>query len=152
MKRIFLTTAFLFLLSGMIQSVFAQADGFGIGVILGEPTGLSLKKWTSQRGAFDVGVGWSISTEYLHVHADYLVHFMNAIGVNQGQLPLYLGLGASLNLTDNTQFGARVPLGINYIFGDVPLDLFAEIAPGLRLVPDTHFMLEGGVGIRFWLK
>ncbi|HLF34405.1 MAG TPA: hypothetical protein VI583_09215, partial [Cyclobacteriaceae bacterium] len=87
-----------------------------------------------------------------HIHVDYLAHFMNALEVNQGQLPLYLGIGGSLWTAADTHFGVRIPFGINYIFGDVPLDIFAEIAPGMQLIPATDLLLEGGIGIRYWIR
>lgn len=152
MKKVFLISVLFILVSGFFQFSFGQAKGFGAGIILGDPSGLSFKKWTTNRGAVDAGIGWSVYNESFHIHADYLVHFMHAIDINQGQLPLYAGIGASLNAGNPTSFGARIPLGINYIFGDVPLDLFAEIVPGLQLAPDTRFMLEAGVGIRYWFK
>ncbi len=153
MKKLFWATLFIILTTGTVQTLYAQADGFGLGIVLGDPTGISFKKWAGDRGAIDGGVGWNLNADIFHVHVDYLVHFMNAIEVNQGQLPLYLGIGGSLNAGNNiTHFGVRVPFGINYIFGDAPLDLFAEIAPGLQLIDQTDLLLEGGIGIRFWIR
>ncbi len=157
MKKTILTATFLILLSGAFQFSFGQAKGFGLGLILGEPTGISLKTWTSSRGAIDGAVAWGYqyynsNSGYLRIHADYLVHSFKLIDINQGQLPVYFGIGAKVVFANNPVFGARIPLGINYIFGDVPLDLFAEIVPGLDLVPSTDFALDGGVGIRYWFK
>ena len=155
MKRIFLSALLFVLFSGMAQTVFAQAKGFGLGIILGEPTGVSIKKWTGEHGAFDGAVAWSFTgSGYLHLHADYLRHSFKLIDVNQGQLPVYYGLGVKLVMANDPILGARIPLGINYIFGDAPLDLFAEIVPGLNLInnSDNMFFIEGGLGIRFWIK
>ena len=157
MKKILISTLFLIFISGAFQLTFGQAKGFGLGVVLGEPTGISFKSWTSPHGAFDGGVAWSVSnyynkSGYLHLHADYLVHNFKLVDVNQGQLPFYLGLGAKVVFANDPVFGARIPLGMNYIFGDVPLDLFAEIVPGLNFIPSTDFSLEGGIGIRYWFR
>ncbi len=133
--------------------VFAQAKGFGLGIVLGAPTGISMKSWVSHTGAVDGAVGWGFENGgYIHLHADYLVHNFKIVDVNQGQLPLYFGIGAKLVFANEPQFGARIPLGINYIFGDAPLDIFAEIVPELDLIPDTKFDLEGGIGIRYWFR
>ena len=40
------------------QDSLAQQRKFGLGVIIGEPTGLSAKLWTSSVNAFDFGLGW----------------------------------------------------------------------------------------------
>jgi len=46
----------------------------------------------------------------------------------------------------------RIPLGINYIFEKVPLDIFLEFVPLLDLVPGTNFRLKGAVGIRYYFS
>jgi len=152
MKRIFISIILFLSVATLSNKLFAQEKGFGLGVILGEPTGISFKSWTSSHGAVDGGVAWSINRSLLHIHVDYLVHNFKIIDVNQGQLPLYIGLGAKVVFANDPIFGARIPLGINYIFGDVPLDLFAEIVPTLDLIPETSFELEGGIGIRYWFR
>ncbi len=43
-----------------IQGAVAQDRDFGIGVIIGEPTGISAKLWTSPVNALDFGLGWSV--------------------------------------------------------------------------------------------
>ena len=57
---------------------FAHAqteNGLGIGVIIGEPTGLSIKKCIGNDRAIDVGVAWSFSENAsLHVLVDDLIH------------------------------------------------------------------------------
>ncbi|KPK98018.1 MAG: hypothetical protein AMJ90_10080, partial [candidate division Zixibacteria bacterium SM23_73_2] len=56
-------------------NVFAQEDGFGLGVIVGEPTGICGKLWTSGRTAVDGAVAWSFEGESsVHLHADFLYH------------------------------------------------------------------------------
>jgi hypothetical protein len=44
------------------QETVAQDRAFGLGVMIGEPTGVSAKLWTSAANAFDFGLGWSIRT------------------------------------------------------------------------------------------
>ena len=60
MKKIMISTLFLIFISGAFQLSFGQAEGFGLGVVLGEPTGISFKSWTSAHGAFDGAVAWSV--------------------------------------------------------------------------------------------
>jgi len=55
MKKYFI---FLFLVGVMFSTpLSAQNRGFGMGLMLGEPTGLSAKAWTSPINAVDFGLG-----------------------------------------------------------------------------------------------
>jgi hypothetical protein len=40
-------------------AVLAQDQDFGLGFMLGEPTGISFKKWTGSKTAIDGAVAWS---------------------------------------------------------------------------------------------
>ena len=57
MKKIII----LFLLGLILLpiTIKAQDSGIGLGIILGEPTGVSLKSWVGRREALDVAVAWS---------------------------------------------------------------------------------------------
>jgi hypothetical protein len=132
-------------------SIFAQDEGFGLGLIFGEPTGLSAKLWTSQRTALDAAVAWSFSgVGWLHLQADFLMHNYDIISVSEGKLPLYYGGGAYLAFSSDLGLGIRVPLGLAYQFEGAPVDVFAEIAPGLALLPDIGFYIGGGIGARYY--
>jgi hypothetical protein len=131
----------------------AQDSGFGLGLYLGEPTGVGMKGWVSPNGAVAGAVAWTFAGDgQLHIHADYHRHSFKLFNVDKGKLPVYYGIGAKIVFQDDPILGARIPLGINYIFDDAPLDIFAEIVPGLRLIPGTEFDMAGGVGIRFFFK
>jgi len=132
-------------------TALAQDADFGLGIILGEPTGISFKKWTGSQTAIDGAVAWSFSNkDSLHLHADYLVHNFNLIKVERGRLPLYYGLGIRLKLEEKSRFGFRIPVGISYIFEKASLDIFFELVPMLDLAPDTVFKIAGGIGIRYF--
>jgi hypothetical protein len=53
MKKNILFTMVLGLMIIMAKPITAQDHGFGMGIILGEPTGISAKLWTSRDNAFD---------------------------------------------------------------------------------------------------
>jgi len=132
-------------------AVLAQDQDFGLGFMLGEPTGISFKKWTGSKTAIDGAVAWSFSGEdSLHLHVDYLVHSFNLITVERGKAPLYFGLGARLKLGDPSRFGIRIPVGVSYIFEGASLDIFIELVPIFDLAPDTDFKVAGGIGIRYY--
>jgi len=67
-------------------------------------------------------------------------------------LPFYYGIGARIKTLDDVTLGVRVPLGLSYIFSDVPVDLFVELAPLLDLIPKTNFRINAAVGGRFYFE
>ncbi len=56
MRRIHITFYFVLI---TCSNIFAQNNGFGGGVILGEPTGFSAKLWLDDNSAADFGFGYS---------------------------------------------------------------------------------------------
>ena len=143
-------TIIIALLGLFSLGIAAQDSGFGAGVIFGEPTGLSLKSWMSSKTAVDAAVTWSAVDDFLYIHADFLIHNFNIIDVSDGQLPLYFGLGAKVGFGQDVIFGARIPIGLDYMFSGAPIDIFVEIVPGLTLLPEPGFDIDGGIGIRYW--
>lgn len=141
---------FLVLISLPI-AINSQSRGFGLGVVIGEPTGLSAKLWTGNSNAFDFAAAWSFKGEgKFLVQADYVWHTTNLNNGGNGALRFYYGIGGRLIMADDPLLGVRIPLGLNYQFAEAPIDLFAEIAPILDLTPETDFDAGGGIGIRFW--
>ena len=133
------------------MGLFAQSSGFGLGAVFGEPTGLSAKVWTGDKTAIDGALAWSFySPGFLHLHADFLIHNFDLIDVNEGKLPLYFGFGAFVNFASDLGLGIRIPLGLAYHFDSAPLEIFAEVVPGLSLLPATDFYIGGGIGIRYY--
>ena len=122
----------------------------GAGIIVGEPTGISLKYWNNINNAFDAGVSWSITNEYLHLHADYLMHKYDLFDITKGSLPLYYGVGGRILFADDPDIGARIPVGLNYLMEDDPIGFFVEVVPTLDLLPDVEFEMGGGIGVRYY--
>jgi len=156
----------LFLMGILSNISFAQSTGVGAGLILGEPTGISAKFWTSNVNAFDIAIGWSSSGEwervgnvfyynsgpnFLHIHADYLWHDFGVIK-SQERFPLYYGIGFHYDEGDGLPiaFGVRGVLGIDWMPRTVPLDVFVEFAPVLYLTPGLGFGIDAGIGTRFF--
>lgn len=121
----------------------------GLGIMLGEPSGVSLKVWNNSKTAWDLGVAWSLSgSSSLYAHTDYLWHHW--LDVDKGNLAFYIGVGARAVFSDDIHIGARVPLGLNYLIANSPFDLFLEVAPVLDLIPDTGSDANGALGVRFY--
>ena len=146
---------------------------FGLGLELGEPTGLNGKLFLSDSGALDFGVGWIYRHYYygdgLHIYADYLWHPVSLVSSAALELPLYLGAGLRFwefhycfqGLCDygGSAIGIRVPIGIAFEFNNVPLDIFLQLVPVLdflegdyydRYRDRAHVGVDVSAGIRYW--
>jgi hypothetical protein len=131
----------------------AQDHGLGLGILLGEPTGLSGKAWVSEKNAVDAGMAWSFrSSGFFHVHADYLWHFPLRDAEVQ-RFTAYAGVGGRLGIRSrDALLGVRIVGGLAYWPRGTPLDLFVEVAPILDLTPATEMSANGGIGIRFFFQ
>ena len=129
----------------------AQVRSFGLGVILGEPTGLSGKAVLSERNAVDAAIAWSFRRNgHLHLHADYLWLFPHVIRSSE-QFTLFAGLGGRIVLGRGYGvLGARIAGGISWLPRRSLLEIFLEVAPILDLVPATELSANGGLGIRLY--
>jgi hypothetical protein len=147
------------------KPITAQDHGFGIGVILGEPTGFSAKLWTSKVNAFDFGLGFSEGGDRIsyngnyndgsrvHFHMDYLWHSFNAISSTE-RFPLYYGIGGRFNSGAgyDDSFGIRGVFGIAWYPRSTPLDIFIELVPVFQLTSSVGFGIDAGLGIRFFFE
>lgn len=136
-------------------SAVAMADQarFGLGLIVGEPTGVNAKYFIDRHNAIDAGFGWSLTGDHdFHLYGDYLYHVYSLIHTDSGEAPFYFGVGGRVLIRDDkdNKAGIRIPVGLNYIFNNLPIDVFCEIVPILNVSPDTEFDLEGGVGARYY--
>ena len=151
MRKLLFVTASALAASGSVS-------GIGIGIIAGDPTGISLKQWLNDKTAVDAGIGWTFSGEdSFHLHADYLIHNFEILenGKMKGSLPIYYGIGGRYRYEEDdgggdSVFGVRVPVGISYIFPEAPVDIFFEVVPVLDLFPDTELEINAGVGVRYY--
>jgi len=137
----------------------AQSSGFGLGVIVGEPTGLSAKLWQTRRTAVDFAAAWSfVDDSAFHLHVDFVWHRFDLIRVDEGQLPLYFGLGGRVKFRDDdnddsdAEIGIRFPVGLDYLFASVPFDAFIEVVPILDVAPDSDVTLNASIGFRYWFQ
>jgi hypothetical protein len=121
------------------------------GVLLGEPTGFSLKFWTTWDTALDLGLAWSFSKKgYVNIHADYLFHKFDFFEADKNTFPIYFGVGGRLRLEeDDPRIGIRISIGLEYVFKEQPIALFFEIAPIVDIMPETEASMNGGIGVRF---
>ncbi|HWP82090.1 MAG TPA: hypothetical protein VNN76_05500 [Bacteroidota bacterium] len=137
----------------LTQSVPAQEKKLGVGVVIGLPTGFSVKYWQSSTIAYQGALGGSFGG--LAVGADYLIHsrpFKNP------DLPFYYGPGIFLGevgiggpkKVGTAALGVRAVFGVDYVFPQHPFDIALELGPALFLTPVTGIGVELGVAFRFY--
>ncbi len=170
MKRIlFLLIVVMF--GSNIEAVgqqFPRASGpsprsglFGLGVVVGEPTGLSAKYWTRSNRALDFALGASYYSDF-RFHATYLFHID---AFNYQRFPLFYGIGISITGKGNRTvvlgrntitrrgelgMGPRGALGVSYLLPSAPFDLFFEIGATLFVVQPVGLELDLLIGTRFY--
>lgn len=119
-----------------------------IGLVMGEPTGLNVKYWITDRYAFDAGAGWSVKKKLLDIYLDYQYHYFWS-EFDSKELPIYTGAGLMVSLSNDFMVGLRLPVGTEYLFEGPRLVLFAQVAPSLKLIPKPGIFVGGGLGIRY---
>jgi hypothetical protein len=146
-----------------VQKSYTQDRNFGLGIILGEPTGVSAKLWTSSTTAFDFGLGWSLGGDRLgrgdiyysgsrvHFHMDYLWHSFDAIHSTE-RFPLYYGIGGRINSGAgyDAAFAVRGVFGIAWMPRQTPVDVFLELVPSLQFTSSSNFAIDAGLGARYY--
>lgn len=133
----------------------ARAETVGIGLFLGEPSGLDLKIALGRRSAIDIVIGQTSfrdsRTDYFHM--TYLFNLFVARG-RSVLVPFRIGIGgAAIGVVDdNAHAAVRVPLEIGFRFRRTPVELYGEIAiKGVFYEdPFIDFDVDGGIGLRFY--
>ncbi|MFO7732142.1 MAG: hypothetical protein R6X21_00670 [Candidatus Aminicenantes bacterium] len=148
MKR---TALVLILMMALAGVSFARDGDIGLGLIFGEPSGISFKMWTGKTTAIDAAAAWSfVGGGFFQIHSDLLFHNFDLFEVEKGKMALYYGFGGRIKMAEETQVSLRIPVGVSYEFEDTSIELFLEIVPMLDLAPSTAAGFGGGVGFRYF--
>ena len=132
------------------DSTRADKGAFGVGIILGEPTGVSAKLYLADDHAIQGALGFGFVGGGLHVHADYVIHPLILQAREQFVLLVYVGAGVRVidyrngRDDDSIALGLRIVGGILFDFKQIPLDAFVEVAGVL----EDEFQEDAGAGSR----
>lgn len=138
----------------LLSFIFAASShaNKGLGIVLGQPTGLSGRIDTHSTTAWDAAMAWNLGkSSYLLVQADRLWVRPKAFKLDTTALDFYYGVGAIVSIPhSDLALAFRIPAGLSYRFRDPSLEIFGELAIAFTLVPSTDFDVLGGVGLRYW--
>ena len=154
----------LVIISSLIWANISWAGSYGpkekrvgAGVVLGDPSGLTIKGFISPRLSLGGIISWSFIDEAFLVVGDVDYEFLEIpIETDKISLPFYAGGGLKVGFDqggmdkDRTIVGIRVPFGVAVQWTRHPLEVFFEVAPGIDLAPSTKGDLTGGIGARFY--
>ena len=173
MKKLLLVFCAAVLLCSVSTTSQAQHKNWAIGLRLGEPAGLNVKKYIGKNNALDINIGaygnfygnrrnWgkgaAIMVNYL-----WQKHIPDAKG-----LQWYYGLGGQIGFrkdywwdknkytyeyySDETRLslGATGMIGLEWFIPKAPISLFVDVTPYVEVVPNIFGMsFQGGIGGRF---
>ena len=138
----------------------ADKGALGIGIILGEPTGLTAKLYLKDDQAIQGAVGSAFIGGGIQVHADYVFHPYILQTRPSFVLPFYFGPGVRvIDYSDGRDsnalaIGLRVVGGLLFDFKAVPLDAFIEVAGVLEYEfkdgAGAGLALNAGAGVRYY--
>jgi len=137
----------------------------GIGIILGDPTGITFKTvWSRQTdlsaslgssyfGALRVGVDWTWNFD---VFRDPSVHLYFgpgvALGVGNANGIFYRGASGNYyyRAGNESGLGIRGVIGLSGRVKAEPIEFFIEFGPMIGIVPNVGSSIDVGVGARFY--
>jgi hypothetical protein len=143
--------AALFLSLGVARAEFTVPEGFGLGFMLGAPSGLSASLPIGANNAFNFVAGYElVHRPNLVVTGNYVWHRRDLIQVEVGKCSFYYGPGARLRISSDPEVGLQAVVGIDYFFEGTPIQALFEIGPGINILPDTRPNATAGLGLRYF--
>lgn len=134
---------------------YGYEKDLGLGIVLGEPTGITADIPLNNRSSIDITGAWSFDDEgSFHIHSDYkYVFYQNTLDYGN-QLRAYFGVGGRFkdknDKHDEVRLGVRVPVGLSLFFAKYPIETFLEVAPIVDVVEETDGNFNAGLGARYY--
>lgn len=135
-----------------------KSEQLGLGIVVGDPTGISANYFLDNAHSIDAALAWSDSFTF-HLHGDYLLNKPRYFFVENKPIGLYYGIGARLRSRKSSKFasdedgielGARAPVGLKYVFFDPRIEIFGELSAVFDVMPKTALDFDIGVGARYY--
>ncbi|MFB6271393.1 MAG: hypothetical protein ABEL51_00720 [Salinibacter sp.] len=121
----------------------------GLGVHLGEPSGITAKIYNPNRASYDILAAWSLYENFFFLNGHALFeHPLSAQNVEQ-PLQWYIGPGAYLSVSNKAGFGVSGTIGVDILLAD-HFEIYLQATPRFELVGETKPYLGGGLGLRYY--
>jgi hypothetical protein len=154
----------LAVVEGAAGAQAVEKGSLGVGIIIGEPTGVAAKLYLDDDNAIQAAAGGAFIGGGLQVHADYLWHPWILEERDSFTMPVYLGPGARFIYYDKPDssddfvgVGVRAVGGILFDFKEIPLDVFLEVAGVIEWQfgeadedQGVGFAINAGAGARYY--
>jgi len=167
MKNILAAVFFAIFFSANVVSAHGPDNkSFGFGIVLGEPTGLTVKYWTANLNAFNFTLGGRSYFGSPRLGVDYLWHFY---AFDTRIVNIYAGPGVAVGFGEGDGFwyedkkgrffvrdddgpgvGVRGVFGLNLVPNATPLEFFIEFGVLVGIAPDVGSAADFAVGMRFY--
>jgi hypothetical protein len=153
-KKAVLLTVFFILAVSMAHG--QEGGRLGMGLVMGNPTGIAWKYRMDQVNAVDGSIGFSPYDRF-RFNVDYLWH---SRPFKEQNLAIHYGPGVAFGVANsasapfpgsgsgNAGFGVRGLVGLTYAINNSPVDIFFELAPLVVLVPGPASGIDLGFGLR----
>jgi len=165
-RKVLLISLFLLMLPALAHAQGPQNKPFGLGLALGEPTGITGKYWFDRKSTLQFALGWGY---YPHgggaIYCDYIYNVFPLVRAQKVSFNLlfYMGLGGKIGVWDEDYYhhehydagvsvGVRIPFGLTMVFVKAPFEVFLELVPGLAFIHPHPFWFDfdGCIGGRFY--
>lgn len=133
-----------------VSSGAAENGKLGLGFVAGVPFGVTAKY--RLEGPYSVQSHLGVSDGDFTWNADFLKDFDGILPRKKPgmRVPLYAGVGLKVKTETDAFVGVRFVGGVSLYDSKRPFELFAEVAPVLRLAPSEGGAFDGAVGVRHY--
>lgn len=142
----------LFTISSQAQSV---GDNWGIGIQLGQPAGISIKKHNSSGMSADILLAWDLDDFFfVNLHGVWEkdvsgangLHFVYGPGVFAG----FRERNRNRDDDDELFLGISGTFGLSYYIDQ--FEIYLRLTPRLAVIESTDGDVGGGIGFRFFFN
>jgi hypothetical protein len=147
-RRIIFSILLLMLIA---QVGISQSSGLGLGLALGNPTGIDLKGWVTRTGALHLSFGWPALDAHggTALSAEYLWH--SHVFRSHERFPIFYGVGGFFGFGGGTNvIAGRGILGIEWWPRGSDFDIFLQIMPAIYFEPTSEFDFDFQFGVRYF--
>lgn len=146
----------------IVTPAMAQ-NKFGAGIVLGEPTGFTVKYDLGNQRAIDGALSF-FGYSNLYIHSTYLKLMPKFFNIERHPVSWYFGIGGRIlshrnyhwhgktyyDHGNDTHLAVRAPIGLSLNFANSDFELFTELALYMDIIPVTEMYIYMALGGRYY--